>query len=277
MAEKDVETEEGEGEKTLVFGLTTQQPISAAEIGRLLIDLQADYQRLYGRTLVLAKFETGSFWAHVQDAATWLANHSENISQWADTGSHVLDFGKKILDAIKRKDIDAATLPLSTRAEQDEELRFVERMVKTATKANSGFEMYSERDDKAGTKKMMVRLTPADTRRIHNSSKRMKAVKQATQALPNPHGLISPPSITTSTALSVPNPWLQDDLTSRLEERLKALPSSAPEDDVRALVAALVSVLSPYGLSPLEDLAKSLEASGRHHVASIVRRHIPPT
>lgn len=47
--------------QTLRIGLTTPRDVDAGVVGRLLIDAQKDYRRLYGQSLVLVGLRRGRY------------------------------------------------------------------------------------------------------------------------------------------------------------------------------------------------------------------------
>ncbi|WP_156459730.1 MULTISPECIES: hypothetical protein [unclassified Mesorhizobium] len=257
-----------DGLPTIIIGLTAHRQVNVEDIGRILIDLQSDYKRLYGQSLVLRHIETGSAWLFLQEALIWVAGKAVAAGDLAQAASRMLDFGKKVQETVARKQ---GKLPVAniTGYDENEKLKFLDRAIKTMAKAGGGFEYIEEVDGSTNNRRTVVRLTPPETKEIEKSEiKRKKAQRKDWYKLPQserggPHPI-------GSMAVS-------PEVMRSVGERLDALQSSASPHDIQFVVETVAELLNNWGATHLlEHFAQSMELKDRHDIAVLIRRHIPP-
>lgn len=256
---------------TIIIGLTSQRQVNAGDIGRILVDLQADYKRLYGQSLVLQHMETGSIWLFLQEAMTWVAGKAVAAGDLSQAASRMLDFGKKVQDAVAGKQGKLA-VPNVAGQDESEKLKFLDRAIKTAAKNGGGFEYIEEMDGKTNNRRTVVRMTPPETREmVKREAKRKKVQRKDWYRLPpSERKTVAIPDYQT-TEIATPE-------TMRvLGARLDALPASASPHDIQLVVDTVAELLKSWGSSHrLEHFAQSMEFKGRDDIATLIRRHIPP-
>lgn len=253
---------------TIMIGLTTHRQINAEEIGRILIDLQSDYNRLYGQSLVLRHMETGSAWLFLQEALTWVAGKAVAAGDLAQAAGRMLDFGKKVQETVARKQ---GKLPVAnvTSYGEIEKLKFLDRAIKTAAKTGGGFEYIEEVDGNTNNRRTVVRLTPPEAKEIERSeTKKKKAQRKDWYKLPpTERGVV----------YSTEDRTISPEFLRSLGARFDALQSSASPHDIQLVVETVAELLKNWGAAHLlEHFAQSMELKGRHDIAVLIRRHIPP-
>lgn len=265
---------DNEGRPTLVIVLRNERPIDAAKVGRLLIDLQADYYRTTRHSLVLGHMESGSVWLYLLDAAVYGLEAFKGAGDAADGAGRIWDFGKRIKAALTRADDSSKQLPAPTSAAGAAEaasqdnltsvIKSVERMVGTAADSNAGLEVRIEGMIAGSPSTIAVRYTPADTKRVNRQLKRDKAARKPMEKAHDELDEEVPQEVTRS---------LQD-----FSQRIDALGGTASEDDLRAVIAVVAETVkaTPGGTHLLEQLAIRLDLEAKSHIAKMIREHIPP-
>ncbi|MER9493041.1 hypothetical protein [Mesorhizobium sp. M0006] len=251
-----------EGRPTLIIGLLNGSPIDAAEVGRLLIDLQSDYRETNNTSLVLARMETGSIWLYLWDAATYAAQAVSNATTLYEGGKRLLKFGKRVQSFIKHADGIEDTVAIAQQSFGDE-LKSFERIVEKLAKKNAGFEVIIDNASVGTGRQILVRMLPPQTKKVAKNLKRLKAGRRGGQML-----RAEDPQIGYGAQKAT---YL--DLRSSLE----GLSGSASESDIRIIIEAFANLVKGYGtIQPLRDLALDMEAKGKFEIARIIREYIPP-
>lgn len=254
--------DEMSNEPALVIGFETDQLFTAAEMGRFLIAVQKDYQRLYGISLVVVSMEIGSWWTKLIEWGLWGISHADEVGEAAEAGSRMLDFGGKIRALIRHRSKQAPEVEFKT----PEVLQLLNQAMKYSDKKNANFEIYQEDIYKYHTRKLMVRMTSSEAKGIrkHERARRKKKHKPtlANNALTTYREVLPAPSTT---------------LRADMGDLIKRLTLTGSSDDIAAMIEIIAQTLLASGnIGGLEEIALAMDHAGKYALAEQIRSHIPP-
>ncbi|AAK65862.2 hypothetical protein [Sinorhizobium meliloti] len=236
-------------ERLLLISFENGGPMTAAQVAAILKALDADYRRMTGRELVLARLELGSTWIWLADIATsaggWIKGTAAVVKATQDLAS----FAKKLREGFKPKQ---EPVPLNQLGAFDDSVdRSITAMAKASEETHSTIRMRKTITTDAGTETIDIEVTPKEAK---EARKRVKdKPKTATLAAPD-----------------VPKAIAHHD---ELVGTMRALPQLTGE--LEAVVRALVNAAIVNGGAYLvEQVAGTLEAEGRWDIASIIRQHL---
>lgn len=256
----------------LIIGLLNNGPIDAERVGRMLIDLKADYQRGNGHSLVLSHMETGSMWFTLWDAVTWGTAGVVATAAVVEAGERLLEFGKRIMSAIQHADESSKEIapPVVDNDSDDygDEMQSAIRIVSIAAENKAGAEIIFENDPKGGRRIQLIRLLPAEAVRINAYNKRASSVRRRRRL-----------KVKQGPAAKLPqtDDAQQDAVIEDFSKRLVSMSGTASDDDIRAFIAIIADTVKSTGSTHLlEQMASAMEAHGRWGIALMIREHIPP-
>ncbi|MFD9902473.1 hypothetical protein [Mesorhizobium sp. NPDC059025] len=236
-------------DRLLLISFDNGGPMSAAQVAAVLKALDADYRRMTGRELVLARLELGSTWIWLADIATsaggWIKGTAAVVKATQDLAS----FAKKLRQGFKPK---PAPVPLNQLAAFDDSVdRSVAAMAKASEETHSTIRMRKTITSDAGTETIDIEVTPKEAK---EARKRVKDKPKTTR-------LVAP---------SIPKLIGHHD---ELVGTMRALPQLTGE--LEAVVRALINAaIVNGGAYLLEQVAGTLEAEGRWDIASVIRQHL---
>lgn len=229
---------------TLLVVFSTSTPISAADISDLLRDMSADYRRVTGGTLVLARYETGSSWIYLRDAIAVAGSISGAFNDVTLAVQNMRTFVRLLIDGFPN-----AARPPTPPSQVEMVAKSVARIAKIAADNGAYVKLEYIKDEKEGLETYTFHMNNQIARGLHK-----EGVSHAHSRAAALYG---------STTKYV-------DDQPRTVKRKTAKDASSME----AIEAVIEALRSRRGASALPDLVHDLEANGRSDIANIVRRHI---
>jgi len=248
---------------TLIIALNGDAPVPAAELGKLLTTLAADYRRVNrGRTLIVTDIQIGS-------VITELTDLVKNAADGAKAAKAIVDFVRTVADLFKLTKKDQATL---APGKQLRGQRSVEALLEAAI--NSGHEVELKHTTSDG---MLIdlKVTPVEATKIRERNRlriaQLEAAYRAALPSPQPGQPLPAPNLQLTDSSSVST-------LKRDRDILRALIQSdwsghTPNPEVEALVVRLVAALREAGMEHvLALLADELEGTGHPALGQRLRR-----
>lgn len=234
-------------ERLLLISFENGAPMTAAQVAAILKALDADYRRMTGRELVLARLELGSTWIWLADIATsaggWIKGTAAVVKATQDLAS----FAKNLREGFKSKQ---KPVPLKLGAFDDSVDRSITAMAKASEETHSTIRMRKTITTDVGTETIDIEVTPKEAK---EARKRVKDKAKTAR-------LVAP---------DVPKAIAHHD---ELVGTMRALPQLSGE--LEAVVRALVNAaIVNGGAYLLEQVAGTLEAEGRWDIASMIRQN----
>lgn len=252
-----IEFSERERQNALVLIIHNERPLDAGEVANLLRDLNADYKRVTGSRLVLARFETGSSGFLLYDYLILAGGSASALTAIAVATGHMAKFVTWMKGFFKGTQAVPQTPPIEL-PDMSKVAKAGLRLADTAIKNGIEFDFSYEADAKAGTQKIALRVTPAEALEA-------KSREKARQQL-----LTSPETVRRPTA-AVPQAQIED-FTRRV---IAHAPSGSSFDQIENLVEAFVQFMKDNGNAhQLPQLALSFEMQRRSDIGQVIRRHI---
>ncbi|RWD70775.1 hypothetical protein [Mesorhizobium sp.] len=252
-------------ENELVIGLTEGSPVSAEEIGRLLIDLQKDYRRLFKRQLVLKSLVTGSVWMTVGEYILMGGAGTIGAAKFVEASQRLYKFGMQIRDSLKSKETPQPETKAP--ASQAIDLRGTERLLKIAASHNAGLDVHVALGPDGKPQEALLRYTPSQANQLHRNSQRAAKLKQASIEW-DASGLVETPKHSLEASRS---------LLKSAKASLGVLPSSGSDTEIRAIIGPIAEILKNAGqVALLKEFSRSMQRAGRHDVAMVIQSYIPP-
>lgn len=247
---------------TVVVTLHGDAPVQAAQLGKLLVTLAADYRRMNpGRTLVVADIRIGS-------VITELTDLVKNVADGAKAAKAIADFARTVADLLKLTRKDQATL---ASGKQLRGQRSVEALLEAAISSGHEVELRHTNGDGAV---IDLKVTPVEATKIRERNglriAQMEAAYRAAPPSPAPRHLLATPEQMIENA--------SGHVLVRERDALRALIHSdwigdAGNPEVEALIVKLARTLRDAGLNHvLVSLAAELEASGHPALGRRLRR-----
>lgn len=239
-----------DGVPNLRFILDNSRPIPAAELGKVLSALAADYKKVTGgQTLVVARVQEGSIWVILQDAITYLAPFATSALEMAKAAKGLKEFAEALSVVLRPSKMAPEEVGQHWRPV---ELKTTRPLLKLAVDSGSTFEF--EQIGPGGVR-IGFKVTPPEAR-----ARQIELVEQRAQEIPNPP-LLS-----------------HDDHAPRLAvDRLVQIAQSNPDGlaAVEEAVSIIATSLRGQGLEhALLGIAVELDGRGLDHLAEIVRAAI---
>jgi hypothetical protein len=255
----------------LILAFHTARPLAAAELGELLSALAGDYRRFArGRTLVVARLETGSLYAYLRDALNEVAPYGNYALEIIKAGKGIKEFAQTLRGLLERTKHRPDTLGKSKRPRLVG-ARSIEAMVKSAAGSQSVIELRHETGD---GEIIDLKVTPIEAIRIQEDARThlTKSPSAQTIKLAPPTGNQIGPGVNNAFTPELFQSSDYADSLARLYGPLGAKAGSAAEVDVRAAVAALANSLISVGLgSIIFVIASNLEGRGHNNLAQMLR------
>lgn len=245
------------------------------QVGRMLVDLDADYHRMFKRRLTLVRIETGSLLAQIAEQVTAGAMILQSTGDIAGSLERLVGFGQMLQDGFRslKKQNEPSNSWFSDLS------KALPAITKFAAQNGSDVDIKARSHPKHGDA-LSFKVTSHEAKMAHGKLLRMKSEgspkirERAAAALPRPpHDNLD--------ALPSPDTVQREAPTtnaSRLAlESLGALSRSAPSSDVRILVDAIAKMFKEANeLDELENLAKAMDDNKRPEIAKMLRAHLPP-
>ncbi|MGO4639876.1 hypothetical protein AB4Z43_15695 [Mesorhizobium sp. 2RAF45] len=264
---------ENEQRPSLIVALFNEKPIDAGQIGRLLADFQADYRRLYGRSLVVGRLETGSHWISLLDEAAWTIGTGVATALAIEGGKILFAYAKQIRTSFKHAETSLKALPTTPNDSFVEELRCAESLVKTAEDGEAAFQLIFDNAPDGSGRRMFLRYESKDTKRLSKGFKRDKSARRKHQKLVTRH----------STAPAPMQALIGDDVSHTalirdFSQTLDKVSITGSTDEIRTLIDLIANTLKSLtgGTQVLEQLAIAMELNGKMDISMMIRGHIPP-
>lgn len=252
-----IEFSERERQNAIVLIIHNERPLDAGEIANLLRDINADYKRVTGRRLVLARFETGSSAFLLYDYLILAGGSASALTAIAVATGHMAKFVTWIEGFFKGTQAVSKT-PLIEPADLSKVAKAGLRLANTAIKNGIEFDFSYETDAKMGTQKIAFRVTPVEAL----EAKRREKTRQQ---------LLTDPEKVQRLAANVPLAQIED-FTRRV---IAHAPTDSSFDQIENLVEAFVQFMKDNGNAhQLPQLATSFEMQGRSDIGQVIRRHI---
>jgi hypothetical protein len=235
---------------TLTVGILSEDPVDAADVGKLIVDMAADYRRVTRGRLVLAGYENGSAWISVQDAIAAAGGVASSVSSMVDAASHMKTYFEYLRGQLKPKEAEPLTIDQSASVAKS-----ATRMVETAAKHGAGLDLRYNSDVAMGKHALEIRLTPPQVREAKSEmlSRRQNAVSGITR-----------------TAIA---PSSQED-TAEVELAVRMLSGPRSQDELEGIVGLIAAVLKKAGNSRLlPTIAAAFDDQGQRAIGDMVRSH----
>lgn len=253
----EIEFSERERQNALVLIIHNERPLDAAEVAKLLRDLSADYKRVTGSRLVLARFETGSSGFLLYDYLILAGGGSSALTAIAVATGNMAKF-VTWMKAFFKGTQAAPPSPLIELPDMSKVAKAGLRLADTAIKNGIEFDFSYEADAKAGTQKIAFKVTPAEAQKAKGREK----VRQE---------LLTGPETVQRLTAAVPQAQFED-FTRRV---IAHAPSGSSFDQIDNLVEAFVQFMKDNGNAhQLPQLAASFEMQGRSDIGQVIRRNI---
>ncbi|ESX87092.1 hypothetical protein [Mesorhizobium sp. LNJC405B00] len=235
---------------TLAVGILSEDPVDAADVGKLIVDMAADYRRATRGRLVLAGYENGSAWIIVQDAIAAAGGVAGSFSSIAAAAGHMKTYVEYLRGQLKPKEVAPLTVDQSASVAKS-----ATRMVETAAKHGAGLDLRYTSDVTKGKHALQIRLTPPQVRETKSemSLRRQKDISRMK------YTAIAPPS--------------HED-NAEVERAVKMLSGPRSQDELEGIVALIAAVLKKAGNSRLlPTIAAAFDEKGRRVIGDMVRSH----
>jgi hypothetical protein len=236
---------------TLAVGILSEAPVDAADVGKLIVDMAADYRRATRGRLVLAGYENGSAWIFVQDAIVTAGGIAGSVSSIAVAAGHMKTYVEYLQGQLRPKEVAPLTVDQSASVAKS-----ATRMVETAVKHGAGLDLRYTSDVAMGKHAFEIRLTPPQVREAKSemSLRRQNAISRAK------YTAIAPPS--------------HED-NAEVERAVRMLSGPRSQDELEGIVALIAAVLKKAGNSRLlPTIAAAFDEQGRRAIGDMVRSHI---
>ncbi len=232
---------------TLAVGILSEDPVDAADVGKLIVDMAADYRRATRGRLVLAGYENGSAWIFVQDAIAAAGGVAGSVSSIAAAAGHMRTYVEYLRGQLKPKEVASLTVDQSASVAKS-----ATRMVETASKHGAGLDLHYTSDVATGKHALQIRLTPPQV--LEAKSEMLRRRQHAKNTA------IAPPS--------------HED-NAEVERAVKMLSGPRSQDELEGIVALIAAVLKKAGNSRLlPTIAAAFDEQGRRVIGDMVRSHI---
>jgi hypothetical protein len=249
----------------LVLSFDNARPLAVADLGELFSAIAGDYRQLTrGRTLAVARLETGSLYAYLRDALNEFAPYAKDALELVKAAKGVKDFALTLTGLFrhaKEHPGDLGELKLRRRVGE----RSIEAMVKIAAGSQSVVELHHETGD---GEIIDLKVTPIEAIHIKENTRPQRAKSRSAKTLPQRAGN-EPPRGSLSVQPELFQSFDDADSLLRLYGPLNAYRGSVAEP---AAIATLAKLLISTGLGALIPvIASNLEERGRHKVAEMLR------
>jgi hypothetical protein len=254
----------------LVLIFDNARPLAAADLGDLFSAMARDYRlATRGRTLVVARLETGSLYAYVRDALHEFAPYSQYALETVKAFKGIKEFAQTLTGLFGRVKEHPGTLGELKRRRRVG-AKSIEAIVKIAAVSHSVVELRHETSD---GEIIDLKVTPVEAIHIREHSAQPSSLPfpPTPTLIPLTGGNAGPPtSLPIIPDLFQPSDYA--DSLVRLYDRRDAKGGSATESDIRALVAVLANSLISVGHGSLISvIASDLEGRGYSNLAQILR------
>ena len=227
-----------------------------------------DYRQLTrGRTLVVARLETGSLHAYLQDAFNQVAPYAKGALEVVKAAKGIKEFARTLTEILGRAKEHPSTLD-QLKSCRRAGARSIEAIVKIAAASQSEVHLHHETAD---SEIIDLKVTPIEAIRIREEATAHLASLPSAQTL----AAVTGDEATARFLQSAParlQPSDYADSLVRLYGPLNAKSSSIAEADVPTVLAALAELMKSVGLGSLiSEIASDLEGRGHHDFARMLR------
>jgi len=248
--------EYGPSQGQLVFTFRNKQPIAAVALARFLSAMARDYSKLTrGRSLAVSQVESGSIILHVQDAVAAAAALAPVVVPLAkdavdliQAGEALAKFAKSVRGAFwKAKESPQATL------QKGGALSTIAAAVEVAADAGAELKVdYAGRETDA----FSLRMTPPEAVKIREEAASVREQQRMLAASEVPLLLQAPAATTVG------------DHADALEQAFRMLPATGSDENLRAMMRALVATLRAVGLDYMvSTISTELSSRGQYGLA----------